>query len=488
MSGLFDDLIAQYNAPAPPPPQSVGSLSAIATDFMNQGLAAGQRTTPHIASHEKNLLSSDVFENDAGEVVFRDAGGQIVATDKNKHVVLRDPADRKLKVYARSTETNEGMLSAAGRILMTGMGAGAPSTRPGLVAAPASRAPTVQELKSAASAGYKSPEIRGLEVTPESLGLAIQKLKADLNAEGVTHITAPRVFGQLDLATTVPKAEPTMTRPPFVSGQNISGLYQSMNDLIVSADKGERTAAAAAKPAIESFMGNIPPKDVLAGNPAAAAAKFREATDNWAAAARAAGLDKKTFVAELRAAAANSGTNQGNSIRQRIVDILADERARMGYTRAELDMMERIVRGTGPQNALRILGNMMGGGLGIGGTATAALGAASTPYGIGGIVPFVGYGLRRIGMALQGRDLNTLSEALRSRSPLGARVRGPVQEWSRAAQAWEKSETPRAYANLNIASRNLANNLKDLGISVQPSDLLRSIQGPVRGRAEDEQQ
>ena len=94
------------------------------TDLHNQRAAASQGTTPNIAAHKPNLLSDDVQEGDDANLYFKNAEGKLERTDTNKHVVLRDPADRKLKVFARTEETDEGRASALGRLLGTGMGAG----------------------------------------------------------------------------------------------------------------------------------------------------------------------------------------------------------------------------------------------------------------------------------------------------------------------------------------------------------------------------
>lgn len=99
-------------------------------DFQNQGAAAGQRTTPNISAQQPNLLSTDVQEGDDGNAYFVDPqNGSLHQVDTAKHVVLRDPADGRLKVYGRTDNTNEGMLSSAGRLLGTGLAAGAPVSR-----------------------------------------------------------------------------------------------------------------------------------------------------------------------------------------------------------------------------------------------------------------------------------------------------------------------------------------------------------------------
>jgi hypothetical protein len=110
-------------------PTKPDNFGQILTGFENQQLAASQRTAPS-PSNYKRPISSDVYENDAGEALYNDpVTNQLVKTDRNKHVLLRDPEDNRLKVYARSPETDEGVLSAAGRMLGTGLASGAPTSR-----------------------------------------------------------------------------------------------------------------------------------------------------------------------------------------------------------------------------------------------------------------------------------------------------------------------------------------------------------------------
>ena len=115
---------------APVREQTTSPAAELTLDFMNQGSAAGQRTTPNINAQMKNFISDDVHENDAGEILYRDPkSGKLVQTDQNKQVALRDPADGKIKVFARTADTNEGVLSAVGRLIGTGMATGAPAAR-----------------------------------------------------------------------------------------------------------------------------------------------------------------------------------------------------------------------------------------------------------------------------------------------------------------------------------------------------------------------
>jgi hypothetical protein len=123
--------------------QPTDNSGKILIDFENQQAAAGQRTTPNIDAQNKNLISANVQEGDDGNAYYVDpVSGKTLPTDSSKQVILRDPADGKLKVYARTDSTNEGVLSSAGRMLGTGLAAGAPASR---MAAPVAQA--AQELK-----------------------------------------------------------------------------------------------------------------------------------------------------------------------------------------------------------------------------------------------------------------------------------------------------------------------------------------------------
>jgi hypothetical protein len=106
------------------PEHEPGVFETMSTDLHNQLAAVSQGTTPNIGAHMPNLLSDDVQEGDDRNLYFKNAEGKLQRTDTNKHVVLRDPSDQKLKVFSRTEETNEGIPSSLGRLLGIGMGAG----------------------------------------------------------------------------------------------------------------------------------------------------------------------------------------------------------------------------------------------------------------------------------------------------------------------------------------------------------------------------
>jgi hypothetical protein len=60
-------------------------------------------------------------------------------------------------------------------------------------------------------------------------------------------------------------------------------------------------------------------------------------------------------------------------------------------------------------------------------------------------------------------------------------------DYRAAAAAFETSPSARTVARLSLASRNLSTNLKDIGISFSPENLMRAIQGPGPSAADQEQ-
>jgi hypothetical protein len=109
-------------------PRDAGIYGHILSDVLNVHAGAQQGTTPN-PQYYKKTLSSDIYENDSGDMTFKDASGKFITVDPAKHVVLLDPTDARQKVYERSKDTDEGFLTSAGRLVGQGMATGAPVSR-----------------------------------------------------------------------------------------------------------------------------------------------------------------------------------------------------------------------------------------------------------------------------------------------------------------------------------------------------------------------
>jgi hypothetical protein len=183
---------------------STSSLQRVAIDFLNQGPAAGQKTTADVS--QQKLLSDAVHEGDDGFAYFRDASGKMVQADSAKHVVLTDPADNRLKVYERTDQSNRNTVESLGRLVATGAAANAPAAR-GAAAAPAiAKAPTEGQQVAAAAerVGVDLPRA----VTSDNLGVQWSgKAASNVPIAGVPiRRAAERAIGQMEGALDVARA------------------------------------------------------------------------------------------------------------------------------------------------------------------------------------------------------------------------------------------------------------------------------------------
>lgn len=351
-------------------------------------------------------------------------------------------------------------------------------------------APTIAELKSAASGkagvpgGYEGTELSSLEVKPTAISDYASKTRVALDAAGLDENLAPITHKMLTRLETVP---PNAT----VTGNNIKSVRQLLGNAAGEPGK-EGLAAKRALSALDEHIPKIEAKDVISGDPIAAGEALDTANANFSAAQHAKTIDNKTIRAELRAAASNSGHNVANAIRQRFADILNPERPDLqrGFKPDELAMMDKIVRGTKTQNALREGGNYLGGGGGMGRLHVSALGASIGalfgPAGaaIGAAAPTaLGAALKAMGNRSTIKSAEALSEAIRSRAPLAS----SAQKFQQAVTAMQAKKNAQAAAGALLAARNLSTNLRSAGFNIAPADLLSGLQSPGGADAQQQQ-
>lgn len=276
-------------------------------------------------------------------------------------------------------------------------------------------APSRQAIKDAAEGDYQVARNMGVEVKPAAVEGFSQKAQADLSGQGFRDYLAPKTFAALK----------EMENAPPGSVANLADL-EGMRRVLGNAARdytnpSEQAAASQTIKALDKHLVSLGPNDVLSGDINAAQRVLGDARSNYSAAKLSETIDKKQVRAELRAAAANSGMNVANTIRQRMADLLLNPKDLSGFTAAERAQMERIVRGSTIGNTARAAGNMLGGGGGMHAFNVAALGALATG-GPGVIAPAIGTGLKMLGNASTMRQVRALDRMVRSRSPLAQQL------------------------------------------------------------------
>jgi hypothetical protein len=296
---------------------------------------------------------------------------------------------------------------------------------------------TAPQLVAEADKNYSRARTSGVEFNPLIFRDWSTKVARELDDAG--RIDAPTsASGTHDLLRrlqNVPATGPGERATQSIT--NLDAFRQSLNDVAYGGGSVANADRAAAKLIIRKFDEFVPtlgPQDTLGGAAALpyALEQMQKGRGNVAAAKRSnavsGDLDKAhTGIlerAEDRAAAANSGANKGNALRQRFASLLADKEELAGWTPQEIAGAAKIDHGTPGMNISRTTGNLLGGGGGLGAAAygltgaTAALGSGNPYVAAISALPIAGAGLKALENRLTRRQAQVLDEALRKRSPL----------------------------------------------------------------------
>jgi hypothetical protein len=302
----------------------------------------------------------------------------------------------------------------------------------------APKIPTTAELKAAASSAYDTARDMGVTYTSGSVKNMADTIEQALNAEGRIGESNPELFALLGKFKNPPEGS-------FVTLDSLEEFRKRLGDIAGSPDDAKAAAASIAKNKLDSFIESGTPEGIgsggamagpaateaglqtASGNPEEAARILKDARGNSAAAFRAQNLAKLRDITDLRAAAANSGHNLGNTIRGRLATFLSNDSNLSGFSSEEIAALRQIVEGTATTNTLRNVSNLLGGGGGLGasflGLTGAGMGAmsGSMPLAVAGAaLPVAGGTLRAIGNAVTKSQLTTAEKMVRSRSPLYA--------------------------------------------------------------------
>jgi hypothetical protein len=325
-----------------------------------------------------------------------------------------------------------------------GMALPIPKRLPSLgVATKADRTAHVTSMFDRADDLYDAARASPVTWTPQEIagfkGDAVDALKE----AGHRDFTAPKTFRALDeLSTTDPS-----------NASDVLAVRKMLSKIARSPDEGN-AAATALKQVDSKLLNDVP--------------EASAANATYAAAKRAETVHEALSRAELNAATSGSGLNEDNATRAAAKSIVTNLKARRSFSPDEIDQLTRISRGSFTGNGVRYLGNLLAGH----GMSSAAVGAYELGP-IGATAPAVGAGFKKLGSILTQRQVSQLDTLMRSRSPDALpKITNPLNDWSNASQAFEVSPVPRNLARLSIASRNLSNNLSDVGITIAPEHLI----------------
>lgn len=243
----------------------------------------------------------------------------------------------------------------------------------------------VEVLRAEKTAAYQAVDQLGVQYAPASTA----QLGADIASDLASKRINPKV---------TPKAHAVMEDvvDQLSSGQPVSlGQLDDMRQQVwLSTGKGddaEKFFGDRIREMIDAYAEKAGPADLLNGSGPDAVAAIKAAREANRKYRNVQEVTNRTESADLRAASTYAGGNKANATRQNLrplIDPKSPQRLK-GLTPAEAKALNRVVRGTAGQNAMRLTGKVLDprGLLGaavqtIGGSTTGGLTTLSIPAGI----------------------------------------------------------------------------------------------------------
>ncbi len=268
--------------------------------------------------------------------------------------------------------------------------------------------PSIDDLRKTSQAGYGAAEAAGVIVRPEGMRRVAIETVNDLAGDGYHPELQPRIGTILKEMERLGNTNTTY--------KGLDTLRKMVGQVAASPEPAERAMAVRIIQRLDDYMGNLTPDDVITGNASQAATGIRQGRENWARMRRAEMVDTAKIKAERRAASTGTGGNLENAMRQNVRGILDSPKRSRGMTPAETAMAEKVVRGTGTQDALRLVGRMSPttGGL------SAMLNVGATAINPALAIPgAVGMGAKMLADRITKRNVERLSQMIRSGGKTG---------------------------------------------------------------------
>ena len=323
---------------------------------------------------------------------------------------------------------------------------------------PQQAAPTREALKQATEAGYKRLEQLDVHYSSSAVEKMVTNLQNSLNKEGF--ISEMKGVGDIHSLIGKLKGGP---KGSSVRMKELDIFRQRLGDIAGSPKKQVQKAATKAIDAIDDFIASTNPSNLASRSAARdpgtgivpqgfsfssvdaaanralakeASGVILKARGNAAAGFRSDAINELRDIMRLRTAAANSGMNLDNTTRSKLVSMLTSKGGKgvRGFSDAEKDAIREIITGTPSKNALRRIGNLLGGGGGLGQTMVTALPAIGVGMSGAGVGPTIAAAIPgMVGALSKGatnriarKEIGRLDDTIRRRSPLHKQTSPPA--------------------------------------------------------------
>ncbi len=207
------------------------------------------------------------------------------------------------------------------------------------------KVPPADTLRNVADSQYASARLMPVEINPQALVTLSQKIQSQLDERGLIRKSnaANPTRDALDMLGSPPQGS-------TATYGNIISARQALNKASQKfSDRSEQEAAVHAIQELDQFLKRLetnPPPNTVVGPIADANKLYRDANSNWGTQARSNLITGKVDTSELRDVA-NDRQNIGNTLRNRMADLVLKPKEASGFSEGQLATAEDIARAGG---------------------------------------------------------------------------------------------------------------------------------------------
>jgi len=309
---------------------------------------------------------------------------------------------------AREAGIDDPVLLAASGFVGGTLAGGAAGLRRG------ASAPSIDQVRGRAKAKYAEVDSAGVMFDPASYSMMIDDVVQRLTNQGYNATAHTALAGWLSRLERTRNTGSTLTELD-------SFRSELQKRLGPSADPNTRRLMNEAKDAIDDYVSNAGPADIMTGNLPQAQAALGDARRLWTSVSKAEKIEEL-----LRRASVHEGS-QSAAIRNEFRSLALNERRMRQFSPVEREFIERVAKGTPLPKALEWFGekSMQAGGiLAAGGAAQGAVNFLpgidpTTGIFVGGGMVGAGAGMKGLATALtKGQARNLQGRTLGQRSPV----------------------------------------------------------------------
>lgn len=241
-------------------------------------------------------------------------------------------------------------------------------------------APTSAELRAAGNQAYRAVDDAGVQIRPESFNRARQDIVEALRANtGFDELPGPGSLtpGSARTVQIMGEASERMAQEPTAAlpFRSLDQIRRQAGGAAANfSNPTDQKAATEIISQLDDFVTRLGPDDAIAGDVEALKTALPRAREVWGQMSRSQMLDDAMEQSE------NYLSGGSSAIRNQFARILRNDKLSRGFSDAEKAAMQRVTKGTMPEQILNLLGGglgqlaQMGAGFNIGGFPGAAAG------------------------------------------------------------------------------------------------------------------